>query len=130
MCNISQKEVIVLGETRTTRQPNAACEWFARVATAVRNVIDETPGGAIVIHRSELPELIVDEDNGVTDFDAMRMRGLPMALRARAGLRTAPYRGNCHEVVVIFDPTRISLARARETDPGQAYAPTVRAALA
>lgn len=119
-----------MGKTRTTRQPNAACVWFARVAAAVRNVIDETPGGAIVIHRSDLPELISDEDNPVTSFDEKRMKGLPIALRARAGLSTAPYRDTCREVVVIFDPSRISLARARETDPDQAYAPPVRAALA
>lgn len=127
MCGIPREGVIVLVQSRTIGQTSTACEWFARAARAVRDVIDETPGGALVVHRSDLQGIVDDEDH---EFTAMRMKGLSLALRARVGLRTAAYRVDCNEVIVIFDPERISLERAREASPRRGYAPQVRAALA
>jgi len=121
--------VIVLSNARTIDQETTLCAWFARAAAAVRSIIDETPGGAIVIHRCSLPVLISDEDHElpVTTFSKTRVKGLLLAFSHRQGLRAGLYDDGCTDVLVIFDPDRTSLERARdEVELDQAYAPEVR----
>lgn len=121
--------VIVLVPSKTTDQDTTLCGWYQKVTGAIRNIIDETPGGAIVIHVDDLPELIADEDSTITDLSGSRLKAIGLALRRRQNLSQALYRDGCLGVIVIYDPERTSLLQARCIRPNPAYAQSVMSAL-